>query len=137
MTFHVSKMDLTTFLAQLVPILRVKLWKVVIRGKICFLIFRHFFSKGTFLRLWHFFLPSDYPINSIFSGSADYKIFVFDEALFLLTIRMPMITNFSGGDTLQGALTHIYEWHLKGVILWGHVTNKIHIPICRRLSIAH
>ena len=42
LTFQVSKMDLTTFLAQLGSILRVKLENVFIRGKICFLIFGHF-----------------------------------------------------------------------------------------------
>ena len=43
---QVSKMGLTTFLAQLVSILRAKLQKVVIRGKDgTFLIFGHFFSK--------------------------------------------------------------------------------------------
>ena len=37
------------------------------KGKICYLIFGHFFSKCTFLRLWYFFLsPSRYLINSIF-----------------------------------------------------------------------
>ena len=28
---------------------------------------------------------------------------------------------------LQGALTHIYAWYLNGVVLWGHVTNEIHL----------
>ena len=32
---------------------------------------------------------------------------------------------FQGGDMLQGALTHIYAWHLNGVVLWGHMTNEI------------
>ena len=32
---------------------------------------------------------------------------------------------FQGGDMLQGALTHIYAWHLNEVVLLGHVTNKI------------
>ena len=36
------------------------------------------------------------------------------------------------GDMLRGALTHKYAWHLNGVVLWGHVTNKIHISTCRR-----
>ena len=31
---------------------------------------------------------------------------------------------FQGGDMLQGVL--------KGVVLWGHVTNKINISTCRR-----
>ena len=33
---------------------------------------------------------------------------------------------------LEGALTHIYAWHLYGVVLWGHMKNKIHISTCRR-----
>ena len=85
LTFQVSKMNLTAFLAQLVFILRVKL----IRGKIYFLkIFVHFFSKCTFLICcWIFFLPSGY-----FSVAVRiYKICVFDEIFFLLTIRMLMI----------------------------------------------
>ena len=39
---------------------------------------------------------------------------------------------FQGGDMLQGYLTHAYAWHLNGVALWGHVTNKTHISTCRR-----
>ena len=35
--------------------------------------------------------------------------------------------NFQGGDMLQGAPTHNCAWHLKEVVLLGHVTNKIHI----------
>ena len=74
-------MDLTTLLAQLVPILRVKLRKVVI-GKICFLIFGNFFSECTFLRLSHFFLASCLFNQLNFSVVVHiYKIHVFDEAL--------------------------------------------------------
>ena len=58
-----------------------------------FLIFGHFFTRCTFLRLWHFFLPSGYPINAIFSVAVHiYKIHVFDEPFFLLTIRIRMVT---------------------------------------------
>ena len=39
---------------------------------------------------------------------------------------------FQGGDMLQGALTYIYARHLKWVVLWGHLTNKIHISTCKR-----
>ena len=39
---------------------------------------------------------------------------------------------FQGGDILRGAFTHKYAWHLNGVVLWGHVTNKIHISTCGR-----
>ena len=34
---------------------------------------------------------------------------------------------FQVGDMLQGALTDVSTWHLNGVVLRGHVTNKIHI----------
>ena len=34
---------------------------------------------------------------------------------------------FQKDNMLQGA-----AWHLNGVVLWGHVTNKIHISTCRR-----
>ena len=33
---------------------------------------------------------------------------------------------------LEGALKHIYAWHLNQVVLWGHMKNKIHISTCRR-----
>ena len=39
---------------------------------------------------------------------------------------------FQGGDMLWGVLTYKYTWHLNGIVLQGHVTNKIHIPTCRR-----
>ena len=91
-------MDLTTFLAQLVSILRVKLYKEKRKKekKYVFLIFVHFFSKCTFLRLWHFFLALWLSNQLNFSVVVHiYKIRVFDKAFFLLTIRMPMITKLS------------------------------------------
>ena len=46
-----------------------------------------FFSKCTFLRLWHFISPSFYPINSIFSVAVCiYKTHVSDQAFSLLAI---------------------------------------------------
>ena len=39
---------------------------------------------------------------------------------------------FHGGDMLRGALTHECACHLSGVVLWGHVTIKVHISTCRR-----
>ena len=92
--FQVSKMSLTTFLAQLVSNLWVKLWKVVKRGKICFLSFGHLFSKCTFLMLWtFFFLPSGCPVNSIFQWQYVFIRFMFlMKHFFLLTIRMAMFT---------------------------------------------
>ena len=61
-TFSVSKISLMTFLAQLVSI---------------FFIFGHFFPKSTFLRLWHFFSPSGFPINSVFQWQYVFIIFMF------------------------------------------------------------
>ena len=62
-----------------------------------------------------------------------YKIYVFDQAFFPLNYQNAYDHQmFQGGDLVQGALTHIYAWHLNGVVLWGHVTNKIHISTRRR-----
>ena len=72
------------------------------------------------LKIYHlcvcdiFFSSSGYPINSISSAVRIYKIHVFDEAFFLLTIRILMVT------------------HKYAVVLLGHVTNKIHISTCSR-----
>ena len=72
-----------------------------------------------------FFLPSGCPVNSIlqwqyiFIRSSYYQNAYGHQTLY-------------GGDMLRGALTDKYEWHLKGVFLWGHVANKIHISTCRR-----
>ena len=41
---------------------------------------------------------------------------------------------FQGGDMLQGVFTHKYAYHLNMVVLWGHVTNKIHISTYRRCN---
>ena len=92
--FQVSKMDLTSFLGQLVSMLRVKLKKVIIRGKYVFK-FRSNSSQNsqTFLRLWHFFSLRGYPFNSIFQWSYIFIRFSFlMKHFFLLTIRMAMIT---------------------------------------------
>ena len=80
--------------AKLGFILRAKLWKLATRGKIiCFLILRHFLSKCTFLRLWQFCLAFWLSNQLSFLVAVRiYKIHAFDEALFLLTIRMPMVT---------------------------------------------
>ena len=39
---------------------------------------------------------------------------------------------FQSGDMLRGALTHKYAWDLNGVVMWGHVMNKIHISTCKK-----
>ena len=59
---------------KLVSILRAKFCKIVMKCKIILLIdllkflsFWPYFSKCTFLRLQHFFLPNTYPVNLILS----------------------------------------------------------------------
>ena len=42
-----------------------------------------------------------------------------------------------GGDMLGGALTHKYTRHLNRVVLWGHVTNKIHSQPAKDVSTPH
>ena len=39
---------------------------------------------------------------------------------------------FQSSNILRGALTQKYAWHLNGVVLWGHSTNKIYISTCGR-----
>ena len=52
-----------------------------------------FKSWALFLNMYNYFSPSDYLINSVFSVAVRiYKIHVFDEAFFFLTIRMRMVT---------------------------------------------
>ena len=98
-------MDLTTFLAQLVSTERVKLENWYSQGEKCFLIFGQF-SEYAFLRLWQFFLASQLNFSL---AERIYKIHVFDEAFFLLIVRMPYgHQTFQGGDKLRGALTHKY-----------------------------
>ena len=81
LTFQVSKMDLTTFLAQLVKLVFSYLKSKVIegnhRGKKFFYFGTLLKISQTFLRLWHFFLPSGYPINSIFQWQYIFIRFLF------------------------------------------------------------
>ena len=101
---------------------------------IFFSIFGHFSSKNTFSRLWYFFfLPSGCPINSIFRWQYIFIRFMFLMNYFSLNYQNAYgHQTFQGGDMLRVALTHKYTWHLNGVVLWGHVTNEIHISTCRR-----
>ena len=79
--FLVSEIGLTTLVAQVIFILRGKLWKVVMKyQKSFFIFFGPFFSKYTYLKLEHFLLPSTYPINSIFFRG----IVCFLEVMFLV-----------------------------------------------------
>ena len=38
---------------------------------------------------------------------------------------MPMVTC-QGGDIPPGASTHKFELNINGVVIWGHMTNKIY-----------
>ena len=120
MTFQVSKMDLTTHLAQLVSTLE---------GKNMFFNFWTLLLKMHILRLWLFFsMPGGYPIS--FSVVVHiYKICIFDEAFLLLTIRIPIITKFFRVVTCCKDLSPIYmhdistewscrvTWHIKYIFL--------------------
>ena len=88
-----------------------------------------FLKKYTFLRLWYFFLPSGYPVNSIFQWSDS----CFQWSIFSINCENAYgHQNFQGGGMLKGALIHKYAWHLNGVVYWGRVRNKIHISTYRR-----
>ena len=103
MTFQVSKMDLTTYLAQLVSTLE---------GKNMFLNFWTLLLKMHILRLWLFFsMPVGYPIS--FSVVVHiYKICIFDEVFLLLTIRVPSITKFFRVVTCCKDLSPIYMYDI-------------------------
>ena len=76
-----------------------------------------------------FFSPSGYPINSIFQWPYLFIGFIFlMKHFFFLTIRMPMVTNFFGVVTCCEELSPINMHD----VLWGDVTNKIHISTYRR-----
>ena len=132
MTFQVSKMDLTTFLAQLVSFLReiegshkegnmfFNFWALLLKMYLfevatflsCLVLIQsaQFFSGNTCLwdsSFWWSIFPHNY------QNAYDHQ-------------------TFQGGDMLQGALTHTDAWHLNGKVLWGQVTNKLHISTCRR-----
>ena len=63
-----------------------------------------------------------------------YKILVFYQVFF------PNYQNAYGDQTCQGneipreASTHKFAWHTNEVVLWGHVTNRIHFSTCRRTT---
>ena len=79
-----------------------------------------------------FFSSSGYPTNSLFPVSGYiYKMFLMKHFSSYYQNVYGHQT-LQGGDMLRWALTLKYAWHLDGVILWGHVTNKILISTCRR-----
>ena len=113
--FQVSKMGLTNFLARLVSILRAKLLKVFIRGG-----GRCFFKLWALFQNVHFYWGCD-----IFSCLVGIQLTLnYQNAYGRQT--------FQSGDLLPGAFTNKYAWHLKRVVLWGHLTNKIRISTCSR-----
>ena len=99
---------------------------------VCFFYFWALFFKMYIFEVLTFFSSSSYQLNQLnFSVAVRiYKIYVLDEAFFLSS--QSEYQTFQGGDMLQGALTHTYARHVNGVVLWGYVTNKIHISTCRR-----
>ena len=106
LTFQVVKIRFR--IVQAISVLRVKLWKVVTRKKICFLLFLDTSSQNVpFQCLIDFFLVQQLSNQQNFSVKVCiYKIHVFDVALFLLTIRNPKVTKtFQGGIMLRPALT--------------------------------
>ena len=133
MAFQVYKMGFRTFLAQLVSISRVKLWKVVTRGKMFFFLFLGSSSQNIpVLCLWHFFLT--WWLSNQLNFSVSY-VFIrcFWWSIFLHNYQNVYgHQTFQGGDMRWRALTHKYAWDLNGKVLLGHVTNKIHISTCRK-----
>ena len=128
MTFQFPKMDITTYLTQL----KNKIIKGNHKEKNrFFIIFEHFFSKCTFLKLWHFFLASWFSNQLNFSVLVQiYKICAFDEALFLLTIWIPMITKLFRVVTCFKELSSIYMHEISTEYSYG-VTwqiNYISLP---------
>ena len=81
LAFLVSKMGLTTPLAQMVSwkkIFEVVVEEVVMKCKNCmFFSFWYFILKFTFFRLRHFLSPVAYPINSVLLLLYVYIRFVF------------------------------------------------------------
>ena len=93
LAFLVSKITLPTLLAQLVSILRAKLWKVVMKCKKYFLALHTYIWLSTYIfEVASFFSPSASPINSIFFVANIYKIHIFDETFFFLA-TVGMITD--------------------------------------------
>ena len=104
-------MGFRTFLGQLVFICKVKLWKVVISGKICC-----FSSQNVpFLCLWHFLLTQR------LSNQLNFSVLCVFTRCFWWSIFPHNYQNTYGHQTFQG-----------GDMRWHHVTNQIHISTCRR-----
>ena len=85
-----------------------------------------------------FLSPSGGPVNSIFQWQ-----YVFVRSTFLMKHFSSYYQNAYGHQTLQvghmlrGAVTHKYERHLNGVVLLGHVTNKIHSELADDVLTPH
>ena len=106
------------------------------KGKNMFFNFWALLLKMCIFEVVTFFfrLVAGYPINSIFQWQyVIYKIHVFDEAFFLLTIRMPMVTKLFRVVTCWEELLLMNMHDIsKEWPFGGHVTSKIHISTCRR-----
>ena len=82
-----------------------------------------------------FFAPSACPINSIFQWHCEFMRFIFWWRIYSLDYQNAYgyLTFLGGGcDIPRGAPTHKFAWYINHVVLWGHVTNKIHISTSRR-----
>ena len=64
--------------------------------------------------------PSSYSVKSFFSGI--YKIHVFDDAFFLLTIRMPVVTKSQWGGLMRTRHKQNTCLHLQKT--YGHQTRQ-------------
>ena len=80
-----------------------------------------------------FFVPSGYPFNSIFWWQYVFIRFVFLMKHFAAQLSQCLWSpNFSRWrHAVRSYHAYIYM-HDNGVILWGHMTNKIHTSTCRR-----
>ena len=100
----------------------------------CFLNFGPSFSKWTFSSLWHlFFRLVLIQSTQFFSVSTYLYDSCFQWSIFLLNYQSAYSHQaFQDGEILQVTPTHIFSWNLNEVVLWGHLTNKIHISTYRR-----
>ena len=98
--------------------------------------FSKLFSSSPFLCLWHTFSPSGYPIKSIFQCQHIYMR-CFWWIIFPLNYQNAYgHQTFHHDDMWQGVLTDKCAWHLNGVVLLEHMTNKIQISTCRRCIVS-
>ena len=109
LAFEVSKMGLTSVLAQLVS-----LKKVVIKRKICFYNFCVLLLEMyTFEVVQFFYCLVFIQLTQFFSGSRYLEDSCFWWSIFPLNYNNAYgHQNFHGGGMMQRAITHKYVWHL-------------------------